>query len=383
MSIISSKAAKSHEQLFWGREPEWDPTQTTQEVNSLISNAATWYSAMTDLSQQKTFLLEYCQKKFPDKEKVIAKYLPENAPCSIGVFARMFLRGANLPANVVQKIDDIIANFYREYSVKKKADDAKSIKDDARAQITYEDPIVASSIAIADENIDLYGLFQKTKVFEERSMSDLVLSLGCTNSQCAKIVSHYKPLVTELTSILAAAQTQKDDRSEDQKYILESYRKATKGTIDKTLKWLTNEPNAALVAKSNTRKPRKIKPKTTAQILKHFTCQEKDESLKVTSIDADKILGAQSLWVFNTKTRKLSVYNATTEKGLSVERKSITDFDTETSIMKKVRKPEVILPELMMATKPQSRKFMDKINAVESYVSGRINTDMVLLKVYR
>jgi hypothetical protein len=88
------------------------------------------------------------------------------------------------------------------------------------------------------------------------------------------------------------------------------------------------------------------------------------------------------LWVYNTKTRKLFKYIADSLRGpLGIKGTSLTGFDETKSVGKTLRKPEEKLKEFARATKVQLRKFLDEIKATETVGNGRMNSDIVLLKV--
>jgi hypothetical protein len=93
-------------------------------------------------------------------------------------------------------------------------------------------------------------------------------------------------------------------------------------------------------------------------------------------------VGAQELWVYNAKTRKLYKYVADTLTGpLGVKGTSITGYDEAKSVGKTLRKPDEKLKEFAKATKVQLRKFLEDIKATETQGNGRMNSDIVLLKV--
>jgi hypothetical protein len=102
------------------------------------------------------------------------------------------------------------------------------------------------------------------------------------------------------------------------------------------------------------------------------------------SIDPKTIIGAQELWVFNTRTRKIGKYvstNGFSSGDLGVKGTSITGFDEKKSIQKTVRKPDVTLKEFQKAGKVALRKFLEDIKATDIKLTGRINKDIILLKV--
>ena len=92
-------------------------------------------------------------------------------------------------------------------------------------------------------------------------------------------------------------------------------------------------------------------------------------------------MGAEQLWIFNIKTRKLGRYVADSGHTLMVKGTTIQNFNERESIAKTVRKPKEKLPELMKAGKVNLRKFLDGIKATSTKLNGRINADTLLLRV--
>jgi len=100
------------------------------------------------------------------------------------------------------------------------------------------------------------------------------------------------------------------------------------------------------------------------------------------SVSPVDIIGAQVLWVYNVKTRKLGRYVAEEMGGaLNVKGTTITGYNDIKSTQKTIRKPEVQLKEFMAASKVELRKFLENIKTTEVKLNGRINEDTILLKV--
>ena len=129
------------------------------------------------------------------------------------------------------------------------------------------------------------------------------------------------------------------------------------------------------------RAPRAKKPTDKAKVVAKLKYKKQDEPLKIVSINPIDIIGAKELWVFNTKSRKIGRYVASEYAELSVKGTTITGFDEAKSVMKTVRKPEDKIKEFKAAGKVQLRKFLDDINATEARMNGRVNEEIVLLKV--
>ena len=129
------------------------------------------------------------------------------------------------------------------------------------------------------------------------------------------------------------------------------------------------------------RKPRKTKAKPVHKIVEKVKYLKEASEYKIVSIDPTKIVGAEQLWAFNVKTRTLWVYNAQSRDGLSVKGTTLQGYDAETSIGKKLRKPEEVIGRLLGGGKIVLRKLMDEIKSVEKSPNGRINDQTVLLRV--
>jgi len=133
-------------------------------------------------------------------------------------------------------------------------------------------------------------------------------------------------------------------------------------------------------AKAN-RKPKARKTQPKEKIVAKLKYMKTNEPLKLVSINPADIIGAKELWVFNTKTRKLGKYVAAEFSDLGVKGTTITGFNEHQSICKTLRKPDEKLKEFKSAGKVQLRKFLDGINATDTKMNGRINEEIVLLKV--
>jgi hypothetical protein len=134
--------------------------------------------------------------------------------------------------------------------------------------------------------------------------------------------------------------------------------------------------------KKATKKARVKKSPSKEKLVAKLKYMREEKTLKLVSINPVDIIGAQELWAYNTKTRKLYKYIADSLHGpLGVKGTSLTGFDETKSVGKTLRKPEEKLKEFAKASKVQLRKFLDEIKATETIGNGRINADMILLRI--
>jgi len=130
------------------------------------------------------------------------------------------------------------------------------------------------------------------------------------------------------------------------------------------------------------RKVRAPRAVSKEKIVSKMKFLKEDKGLKLISVNPADIVGAAELWCFNVKTRKLCKYVADSLTGpLGVKGTTITGYDEAKSISKTLRKPAEQLKEFAKAGKVALRGFLTAIKATETKLNGRINKDMILLKI--
>jgi hypothetical protein len=187
----------------------------------------------------------------------------------------------------------------------------------------------------------------------------------------------YEALYNARRAELQSAQAKEDEQ------LVEGYKHLKAADYKRIYAWM-DQLLAAIEqyrgVKKATKKARVKKAPSKEKLIGKMKYAKEHKPLKLVSINPADILGAQELWVFNTKTRKLGRYTADSHHGsLSVKGTSIVGYDEVQSVCKTLRKPEAQIPELMKASKPNKRKFMSTIKATEVKLNGRISEDVVLL----
>jgi len=110
--------------------------------------------------------------------------------------------------------------------------------------------------------------------------------------------------------------------------------------------------------------------------------QKEDSEFKIVSINPAQIVGKVRLFVFNTKYKELSYYQTDHPKGFQISGSTIKNFNRETSIKIKLRKPMDFIPILLDKTSNQIQKELDGLSTKGKEANGRINKDTILLRVF-
>jgi len=133
------------------------------------------------------------------------------------------------------------------------------------------------------------------------------------------------------------------------------------------------------------RAPRAKKAKPAEDQVKKIKFKATDDRYNIASVPASQLVGAVAVVVFNTKTRKLGFYVAdATSQVLGVKGTSIIGFDTKRSIQKTLRKPELQLKEFKaIGTQKRMQTWFEGIKTTETVLNGRINAEVMILKVWK
>ena len=129
--------------------------------------------------------------------------------------------------------------------------------------------------------------------------------------------------------------------------------------------------------------PRAKKAVPAEKLVAKLKFKATDDKLGVTSVPPTQLIGAQGAVVYNTKTRKIGVYTSLNSSGLAVKGTSITNF-TDKSTQKTLRKPDVQLREFKeQNTNKRIETWFKNIKATEIQLNGRLNADVMILKVFK
>jgi hypothetical protein len=144
----------------------------------------------------------------------------------------------------------------------------------------------------------------------------------------------------------------------------------------------------AIVAETNrgaekkpTRKARKVKEKPASVVASKVQYMKDFAELNLKSVLPEKIIGANQVWLYNTKTKLLGMYNADNAKGLTIKGTTIQNFNVETSIGKRLRKPDVAVKQVLDGGKIVLKKLLDGLTTKPAELTGRINSDTIIVRV--
>ena len=370
---------KFADEKYMGSEPDLRDDVTDAQIIS----AYNWYNYFYDGDQAKAWIIEYVNE-FHKTEKDLVKNvnrIDANSSRTCGWNCRILLLGGYLPDNIKERNIARIRALAGASSRGAGDTDGTESKGEGKEEAKAESQVISiqervanrANDLIADVEVHLDNYYRDGTAFKP---SDWLSQNDVKPAIAQKIADYYKPLYSEAFDALQGKDAQlKEGYSSWTKPKLKAYVEFIKSIISAA-------ETRAIVVKA-ARKPRKKKEKPASAIVAKLKYKQKDETYNVTSVDPKQIVGCNQLWVFNTKYRTLSVYNAMGPAGLSVKGCTVIGYDEKTSIVKKLRKPDQQIKSLLEGGKVVLRKFMDNIKCKSKEASGRINNETLLLRIIK
>ena len=372
--LTKGAGRKSLDDIHYGPEP----ARGYFEDHS-IHDFFNWYKYMWDRKKSMHVLISYA-KKFRYKNS--PKFKKMMIPSSLAYIATGLENGLNFPkpkkaADVesgVQYYYGMLHEELRQWNKKAQVisdedfDKEQSIKKKRKTVQEHIDAKVQSILGEVDHAIDVWDI-------EPFDMYKYLASLGVSATVAKKIPEQYQELLDEI----------KEARSGTSKQLKEAYAYMTKGEKGDFINFITRiQTDSERYAENHkpVRKAKKIKQISAIDKVKKLNFLKEDEDNKLTSIEPSDIIGAEILFLFNSKTNQLSYYHATDRGGLDVKGTTIKNFDTDISAVKKLGAKTIdIVDRILGGGKITLNKIMNEINSKASEATGRVNNNMIILKV--
>lgn len=360
-----------------GSEPsvaKLDPAHPNYTADVMTIN--NWYNAEKKRADSYKYYAYYIKHNMPEAVKSFAEVDEKDVHITYGWIARMILQGANLSqahlAGFNQEVGRLIALGNGRLAQKKNP--VVTIAPTAAKRPSIQD-------AIKEKASEVIG--EVEALFDDFCTKDTDVNLY-NYLKGNQIPGPYVPDIKAWAEKKLAHFEEVADSKDSQ--IVEGYSNFNKRKLKAIVKLFE-----AMVAdcdkygqfKKANRKPRAVKEKPAITQIKSLKFKQKDDELGLVSAKALDLVGAEQVWLFNTKTRKLSVYTSESTKGMTVKGTALQNWSPEKSKQKTLRKPPEQIKEMMSLGKVKLRTFMDTIKSKDQAVNGRINIDTIILRIMR
>ena len=378
---VTVRRAHLADEKYTGSEPTWDTeaalAMSDADFDHNLRRSFYYYNYHFTVKDLKPDLVKWLQeqKHFEvtktDLSKVIkSRWVPITACSLIAAHGR----GMPLKPRAIQYLETAVRDVVEKYGEYNEEDDQPV---EAEAKPVYKAPTIQDRLNEKTSEIigELEGKYDDmvANVADKFKAYEFLVANNVVQSQLGK----YEELYNKRKAELELAQAKTDDQ------VKEGYSHYKAADFKRIYAWIDELISAVdqyRGVKKATKKARVKKAPSKEKLIAKLKYAKDFQQLKLVSVNPADIIGAQELWVYNTKTRKLGKYVAGAYKELAVKGTTIINYDEQKSVSKTLRKPEQQLPEFMKLGKVQIRKFLDTVKATETLLNGRISTDVVLLK---
>lgn len=190
------------------------------------------------------------------------------------------------------------------------------------------------------------------------------------------ITARFTPYLDELRAIRPGCDPQ----------LWEGYRKWSREDINRLVKYVQAIVDDSGRYASNGRVSRLMRPRLPRQInaakrVKSLKYLKEFAELRLVSLDPVRVVGAASLWTYDTRRRVLSHFVSGSRSGFDVSGTTLKRVDKDSSVCKILRRPEETLSRLLSASKTGARAVLDELTTKPAVPSPRLNDRTVLMRI--
>lgn len=373
--------------------PKWDGTEsmTADEFQRHFVNSMKWYRLESSVKELKPKVIDWMGRNDYTRAEIQAFKKTKDNRCNgtVGAIAACLLKGMpahradfNQGRNVEEWLRQQIALIVSE--------GRNDIDEEAVAAVEAAKPVVyvpsiqerlreAAGQMTEDIDYAIDGWIADPETFDPKAFKvvSLLRGKGVKAAHARLIKGFYETMLAEIEE----AQTK--DCEEQLAEAYEHYGKKNLKKMQEFLQAVMSGCDQIIGEAKLNKAPRAKKAVPAEKLVAKLKFKATDDKLGVTSVPPVQIIGASACVVYNTKSRKIGYYQAKTSAGLTVKGTSIDNF-TDKSAQKTLRKPEVQLREFKeQNTQKRVETWIGNIKATEVALNGRINAEVMILKVFK
>lgn len=347
-----------------------EPIVTKDNYSSDLNGALTWYTEHFNEKQLLKFALEYFAKLNKKAEVLAVNKANDSEIRQLAIMCRLVTREQYVSEKHIQFITDTVDKLKIKYKVvkEKKTEEIKPSN-----VISIQERIEEKARDLAGEIEGAIDEFVTSKGKTTFSTKNFLLAKSVSAPIAKKIGDMYVGLLAELREAIAGEDEQ----------LVEGYSNFTKRELKKFAEFvetiIMDCQQQVQTAKAG-RSPRKRKPQSPTKVVSKMKYMKEFAELKLVSIKPETIIGANELWVYNTKYRKVQVYRAE-YGGLSVKGTSVLGFSLKDSVSMTLRKPEEFFKGIAMGKRALTGA-LKTLTTKPTKPNGRVNEECILLGAF-
>ena len=375
----TKRKSKNLDIAYIGYQPDWSTIESSEDerFQTMLADALRNYGYFNSIKDLKKNIIQFLTDRDVDKPTIkLFKRSPDwRAHMTACSLATAYCNGMpEYPKGteyIMKTVNNAIAaGEFDEEELETKKDKPKQPSIQDRINTKVNDHILHFEIEYED------GIIERKEKHPKPDTMSYLRTNDVPSTLAARIASHFQAQWDEIKN--------SQGKNADEQ-LAEAYAHLNKADVKRFTdfyKALITDLEMYQAEKKITKAPRKRKAVSKTKQIAKLKFMKLHDQLKLVSIKPEDIIDAKELWVFNTKTRKLGKYVTDEYSTLGVKGTTIVGFDSSKSVAKTLRKPKEQLAEFNKTGKVKLRKFLENIKAVDIKLTGRINGDIILLKVH-
>lgn len=354
---------RNETELYYGSEPSLDTAPSCdnrEEFMQWVGQSLNWYTFAVKNETKKAWFVRWVQDNAPE-EVTAVQTLPDATFSTAGALARLASRGCEC-----DYLLEHLFSFHDRFVRRGKS--VLASKQEARTEKKFEtkevDVRLCQLLESLESNLDAFIRNNCQGTWE---MKEWLASFKPSLVHLGKIREIFSRRLAEVSETLIDAE------------MAEAYSHLSRPQRKRLVVFLTDIVETKKTRKTGTRRKKKIKD--SSKILAKVQLGSEDKELNLKGLEAKEILNSNCLLTWNMKYRLLGYFVAEEGTSFTVKGTTIQNFDEGKSFIKKLRKPEEVIPELMRGTKASIRKSLEALSTKKIPARGRLNEDMILLRV--
>jgi len=371
--------------------PKWDDVDglTGEQFGAKYRDAMKWYRLESSAKDLKPKVIDWMGRAGMSKTEISAFKKTKDWRCNLtmGAIAACLIKG--MPDNHPNWNNGKSFSEYLKKSIKEVVNEGKNDVEEevavkevkaAAPVVTIQDRLKEAAGDMSEEiDYAIDSWITDPDAFDPKAfkMANLLRGKGAKAAHSRFIKAYFKSGHDELLELASG-------NADEQ--LREGYSHVSRKNVKKLIEFydsiMTACDQIAAEAKLN-KKPRAKKQVPADKLVAKLKFKASDDKLGLTSVPPAQLISAQGAVVYNTKTRKIGIYTSLNSNGLTVKGTTIGNF-TDKSTQKTLRKPEVQLREFKeQNTQKRIETWVKNIKATEVPLNGRINADIMILKVFK
>lgn len=377
---MAKNSKKTLDFQYMGTEPKWDEQPAENLRQSTLTWAFNWYNYFKNQKDAKAQIVKYLASNNKKAESKLVAKLPDSViKTTYAWLMIMAERGLELTKQEQKHIDAELDRLVELATPTGTANETEEAEEKSGAKKPNVQEIMREkALEVGGDLEGLLDEYVSNSIPTKHKLSPITILKTST------MLPQHVPMLIEAWEVKLAEFTEAYQGKDAD--LQEGYGHFSKIQLRNLVKFseqVISDLNSYVNFKKASRAKPTRKPITPEKQVAKLKYLKEFKELGLKSIAPTKLIDCKEVFVYDVSKRKLRRYIADEHStGITVKGSALVGFDVMKSTAKTIRKPKEQVKKLAGASRPASRKMFSEIKSVETKVTGRLNENIVILRVH-